>query len=65
MNNLESNIRVRPFLRCLNIPDKEWELLKKMSINYEGSLSALVRKLIKNEWQKYERRKEQEPQQVG
>ena len=53
----KENLRVRPFLRCLNIPDKEWEMLKKMSVNYEGSLSALIRKLIKKEWDK-ERKKE-------
>lgn len=53
----KNNLRIRPFSRCLNIPDAEWEMLKELSANYEGSLSALVRKLIKKEWQK-ERSKE-------
>lgn len=48
----KNHIRIRPFLRCVNIPDKEWGMLKELSENYEGSLSALIRKLIKREWQK-------------
>ena len=59
-----NKLRVRPFLRCLNIPDQEWEILKRLTANYEGSASALVRKLIKKEWQKYERGRK-EVAQVG
>jgi len=54
----ENNERVRPFLRCLNIPDTEWLLLKSMSERDSRSLSSFIRMLIKKEWQKLERRRE-------
>ncbi len=57
MPDLEKIPRVRPFLRCLNIPDSEYELLKKMSVADDRSQSAFVRKLINKEWNK-EKRKE-------
>lgn len=55
----EKKSRVRPFSRCLNLPDSEWELLRRMSLNDGRSLSSFARKLIKKEWQKSEKRKEQ------
>ena len=53
----KENKRIRPFLRCLNIPDSDWELLKRMSLDDGRSLSSFTRKLIKKEWQK-EKKKE-------
>ncbi len=60
----ENKLRVRPFLRCLNIPDQEVEMLKKLSMADGVSRSAIVRRLIKKEWQKFERGRK-EVAQVG
>lgn len=51
-----NNFRVRPFLRCLNIPDLEWGLLKQLSANDNRSLSNCVRVLIKKEYSRNSRR---------
>ena len=53
----KENKRTSPFLRCSNIPDSDWELLKRMSLDDGRSLSSFTRKLIKKEWQK-EKKKE-------
>jgi len=56
MQSEETDIRVRPTLRCVSVDDETWVKAKEVAVEEDRPVSSYIRSLIKSDYSKRKRR---------